>query len=65
MQEYVHRPDWQTTVEVGRAKKKGATLLEKHKRKFADRKRLARSGNSMVKISIEGSKMGLSQYSSV
>ena len=36
------------------------TLLEKHKRKFAERKRLAKN-NTMVKISIEGARMQLGQ----
>merc|ERR1719228_2659396 len=59
-QEYIRRPDWQTTVDISKTKKKGITLLEKHKRKFAERKRLAKN-NSMVKISIEGARMQLGQ----
>lgn len=59
-QEYIRRPDWQTTVDISKTKKKGITLLEKHKRKFAERKRLSKN-NSMVKISIEGARMQLGQ----
>jgi len=63
MQEYVSRPEWQTTVQISDKKqKKGISLLEKHKRKFADRKRNAKS-TSMTKISIEGARMNLSNYS--
>merc|ERR1719282_1092605 len=56
--EYVSRPAWQTTVDVGKTKKKGITLLEKHKRKFAERKRNTKQ-TSMTKISIEGARLDL------
>jgi len=57
--EYVRRPNWQNSVDLTKSKaKKEVTLLEKHKRKFAERKRISKN-NTMVKISIEGSKMGL------
>ena len=72
--EYVRRPDWQTDVTVSNNRKKGVesvllhsnneycspqiNLLEKHKRKFADRKRTART-TTMNKISIEGARMDL------
>merc|ERR1712106_942892 len=59
-QEYIGRPEWQTTVDISKTKKKEITLLEKHKRKFAERKRLSKN-NSMVKISIEGARMQLGQ----
>merc|ERR1719477_116165 len=59
-QEYIKRPEWQTTVDISKTKKKEITLLEKHKRKFAERKRLSKN-NSMVKISIEGARMQLGQ----
>lgn len=57
-QEYIKRPEWQTTVEVGTAKKKTVDLLEKHKRKFAERRRQNRT-LTMTKISIEGARMNL------
>jgi len=56
--EYVARPAWQTDVTISKEKKKGITLLEKHKRKFAERKRNAKN-LSLSKISIEGARMGL------
>jgi len=56
--EYVSRPAWQTDVTITKEKKKGITLLEKHKRKFAERKRNAKN-LSLSKISIEGARMGL------
>eukprot|EP00092_Neocalanus_flemingeri_P075200 GFUD01093123.1.p1 GENE.GFUD01093123.1~~GFUD01093123.1.p1 ORF type:complete len:247 (-),score=88.48 GFUD01093123.1:66-806(-) len=60
-QEYIRRPEWQTVVDISKGtKKKEITLLEKHKRKFAERKRMAKN-NSMVKISIEGARMQLGQ----
>ncbi|XP_023341230.1 protein IWS1 homolog [Eurytemora carolleeae] len=55
--EYIQRPVWQTTVEVSDVKKSNKiSLLEKHKRLFAEKKRLSKN-LSLVKISIEGSKM--------
>jgi hypothetical protein len=75
-QEYIKRPDWQTTVQIDTAPKKktvsdamyvrvgecGAqvNLLEKHKRKFAEKRRQTRTV-SMTKISIEGARMKLGQ----
>ena len=74
-QEYIRRPEWQTSVDISKTKKKEVgylfhfifinfafqiTLLEKHKRKFAERKRFDKN-TSMVKISIEGARMQLGQ----
>jgi len=57
--EYIKRPEWQNHIEiVDKVAKKGITLLEKHKRKFAERKRIGKN-LSMTKISIEGARMGL------
>jgi len=54
---YVVRPEWQTTEHIEEKKKaKGISLLEKHKRKFAERKRMYKT-TSLSKISLEGSKM--------
>lgn len=55
--EYVNRPAWQNheAIQEG-AKKKKIDLLEKHKRSFADRKRIS-STQSLVKISLEGNHM--------
>jgi len=57
-QEYINRPTWQTEVEVdpNAHKKGGISLLEKHKRKFAERKRLSKN-ITMVKVSLEGNRM--------
>lgn len=60
-QEYIKRPDWQTSVQIDTApKKKTVSLLEKHKRKFAEKRRQTRTV-SMTKISIEGARMKLGQ----
>jgi hypothetical protein len=74
-QEYIRRPEWQNSVDISKTKKKEVgcllnfilinfsvqiTLLEKHKRKFAERKRSDKN-TSMVKISIEGARMQLGQ----
>jgi len=58
-QEYIKRPQWQNDVDIpDKVAKKGISMLEKHKRKFAERKRINKN-LSMVKISIEGARMGL------
>ena len=55
--EYVRRPEWQSNVDFKEKQaKKGISMLEKHKRKFADKARILRGGHS-VKISIEGKNM--------
>ena len=55
--EYVSRPEWQNQVDFDRKQiKKGISLLEKHKRNFAERRRNLKAGHS-VKISIEGKNM--------
>jgi len=59
-QEYIRRPEWQNNEQIGTVKKKTVTLLEKHKRKFAEKRRQSRNV-SMTKISIEGARMGLGQ----
>lgn len=55
--EYVNRPAWQNheAIQNG-AKKKKIDLLEKHKRSFADRKRISKT-QSLCKISLEGNHM--------
>ena len=55
-QEYVKRPEWQSTTDISRPLKKGIDFVEKHKRKFADRKRSAKL-TSAVQISVEGKAM--------
>lgn len=54
--EYVKRPEWQTHVDMSRQTKKGISLLEKHKRKFAERRRDLKAIQA-IKISIEGKNM--------
>ena len=54
--EYVRRPDWQSTVDMSTKLKKEISLLEKHKRKFADKRKLLKNKHA-VKISIEGKNM--------
>ena len=55
--EYVKRPEWQSNVDFKEKQaKKGISMLEKHKRKFADKARILKGGHS-VKISIEGKNM--------
>ena len=55
--EFVRRPEWQSQVDFGRKQeKKGLSMLEKHKRKFAEKSRILKGGHS-VKISIEGKNM--------
>jgi len=58
LQEYIKRPEWQTTIEIGPPKKKTVNLLEKHKRRFQEKKRQRRQ-LSLTKISIEGARMSL------
>ena len=41
-QEYVARPQWQSYEDLSKSEKKSISLLEKHKRQFADKRRLAR-----------------------
>jgi transcription factor SPN1 len=54
--EYVARPEWQSAVDMNQTTKKSISLLEKHKRLFADKKRSLKSIQA-VKISIEGKDM--------
>ena len=51
--EYVRRPEWTSQTDMSRKPKKEINLLEKHKRKFADKKKLLKS-NQAVKICIDG-----------
>ena len=56
MNEYVNRPEWQSHVDMSEKQLKRAKtvdLLEKHKRKFSDRKKLVKNLHA-EKISIEG-----------
>ena len=59
MNEYVNRPEWQSHVDMSEKQLKRAKtvdLLEKHKRKFSDRKKLVKNLHA-EKISIEGKAM--------
>ena len=59
MNEYVNRPEWQSHVDMSEKQLKRAKtvdLLEKHKRKFSDRKKLTKNLHA-EKISIEGKAM--------
>ncbi len=56
--EYVVRPDWQSSYDMSKEKKKVVTLLEKHKRKFAEKSRDLKTQQA-IKISIEGKNMTL------
>ena len=59
MNEYVNRPEWQSHVDMSEKQVKRAKtvdLLEKHKRKFSDRKKLVKNLHA-EKISIEGKAM--------
>ncbi|XP_027135944.1 protein IWS1 homolog isoform X2 [Larimichthys crocea] len=56
--DYVVRPKWNVEVESNRSYKKGLSLLEKHKRRFAEKKKINRPQGA-VKISIEGNRMPL------
>ena len=59
MNKYVNRPEWQSHVHMSEKQLKRAKtvyLLEKHKRKFSDRKKLTKNLHA-EKISIEGKAM--------
>ncbi|XP_053245603.1 protein IWS1 homolog isoform X3 [Podarcis raffonei] len=58
--DYVVRPKWNVEMESSRpgTVKKGISRLEKHKRKFAEQKRLSKVHRA-VKFSIEGNRMPL------
>ncbi|XP_055369681.1 protein IWS1 homolog isoform X2 [Betta splendens] len=57
--DYVVRPKWNVEVESNRSGyKKGISLLEKHKRRFAEERKMRRPQGA-VKISIEGNRMPL------
>ena len=56
--EFVARPNWQSYEDLSNIPKKEMSLLEKHKRKFADKRKLARMQHA-VKISLEGKNMKL------
>ncbi len=56
--EYVQRPQWQSLEDMSRTAKKGVSLLEKHKRSFADRRKAKRMQHA-VKISLEGKNLKL------
>jgi len=50
----VNRPDWQINVDMSRnAAKKEMSMLEKHKRMHADRKK-SRKVQTAVKVNLEG-----------
>ncbi|KAG7234888.1 hypothetical protein INR49_003625 [Caranx melampygus] len=57
--DYVVRPKWNVEVDSSRSGfKKGLSLLEKHKRRFAEERKMRRPQGA-VKISIEGNRMPL------
>ena len=57
--EYVKRPSWQSHEDVvSETAKKDLSLLEKHKRRFADKRKLTKMQHA-VKISLEGKNMKL------
>ncbi|XP_053162249.1 protein IWS1 homolog isoform X3 [Hemicordylus capensis] len=58
--DYVVRPKWNVEMETSRpgTVKKGISRLEKHKRRFAEQKRLSKVHRA-VKFSIEGNRMPL------
>jgi len=56
--DYVARPEWQTDVEVVAKRRKEVTLLEKHMRAAAERKKLSKPRRA-VEMSMEGRKMAL------
>ncbi|XP_049433546.1 protein IWS1 homolog isoform X2 [Epinephelus fuscoguttatus] len=56
--DYVVRPKWNVEMESNRSYKKGISLLEKHKRRFAEKRKMGRPQGA-VKISIEGNRMPL------
>ena len=56
MNKYVNRPEWQSHVHMSEKQLKRAKtvdLLEKHKRKFSDKKKLTKNLHA-EKIGIEG-----------
>lgn len=56
--EFVQRPEWQSNEDMSQTTKKGISKLEKHKRKFADKRKIGRMQHA-VKISLEGKNMAL------
>ena len=54
--EYVQRPEWTSQVDMSRVPKKEISLLEKHKRKFADKRKILKA-QSAGNLSIEGKAM--------
>ena len=54
--EYVQRPEWTSHTDMSRIPKKEISLLEKHKRKFADKRKILKAQHA-VQISIEGKAM--------
>ncbi|KAF1393391.1 hypothetical protein PFLUV_G00015140 [Perca fluviatilis] len=57
--DYVVRPKWNVEMESNRSGyKKGISMVEKHKRRFAEQRKLSRLQGA-VKISIEGNRMPL------
>ncbi|XP_040571948.1 protein IWS1 homolog [Lepeophtheirus salmonis] len=58
VREYIRRPEWTSEIDISQDQKKKLTLLDKHKRLFADRRRRNRQQHAM-KISLEGKNMDL------
>ncbi|CAG02164.1 unnamed protein product [Tetraodon nigroviridis] len=57
--DYVVRPKWNVEMDSSRSTyRKGISLLEKHKRRFAEQRKLRRPQGA-VKISVEGNRMPL------
>ncbi len=56
--EFVVRPQWQSNEDISAVRPKQISLLEKHKRRFADKKKQGRLQHA-VKISLEGKNMKL------
>lgn len=56
--DYITRPEWQTDVEVVAKRKKEVTMLEKHMRAAAERKKNSKPRRA-VEMSMEGRKMAL------
>ena len=54
--EYVQRPEWTSHTDMSRVPKKEISLLEKHKRKFADKRKILKAQHA-VSLSIEGKAM--------
>lgn len=58
--DYVRRPKWQTDADLSKSsKKKEMSMLDRHMKNAADRKRLAKSNRKAVEMSMEGRKMAL------